>query len=74
VLAVTPIPVWVVALALAAAAPWCARALQVALERRARRRTLDFVAEACGRSRDGGRHEADEGDAAPVDRSREPEP
>lgn len=73
-LTVTPIPVWVVALALAAVAPWCARVLQLALERRAHRRTLDFVAEACGRGRDGQRHEVDEGDGPRIDRSRGLEP
>jgi hypothetical protein len=42
----TPIPVWFVALVLAAAAPWGVRMLQAALERRLRRRTLAFIAEA----------------------------
>jgi hypothetical protein len=39
-------PIWLVALVLAALAPACARALQVALERRLRRRTLDTIAQA----------------------------
>jgi hypothetical protein len=42
----TAIPVWFVALVLAAAAPWGVRLLQAALERRLRRRTLDFIAQA----------------------------
>jgi hypothetical protein len=46
-------PLWVVALIVAAVAPWCARALQVTLERRVRRRTLDTIAQA--------RDEADKG-------------
>jgi hypothetical protein len=40
------IPVWLVALALAAFAPLCARAVQLAFEQRLRRRTLDTLSRA----------------------------
>lgn len=40
------IPLWAVALALAAVAPWCVRAFSKALEHRVRRRTLDTIARA----------------------------
>ncbi len=40
------LPVWLVALVVAALAPWAARALQAALERRVRRRTLALLADA----------------------------
>ena len=43
---VSPPPLWMVALVVAALAPWCARALQVVVERRVRRRTLDLLAKA----------------------------
>jgi hypothetical protein len=39
-------PLWMLALVVAAVAPWTARALQLVLERRVRRRTLDLVAKA----------------------------
>jgi hypothetical protein len=39
------VPLWAVALAIAAAAPWCASALQVALERRRRERTRQLLRE-----------------------------
>jgi hypothetical protein len=42
----TSIPVWLVALVLAALAPWGARALETALARRLRRRTQAFLAQA----------------------------
>jgi hypothetical protein len=42
---VTAPPLWLVALVMAALAPWGARALQVILERRLRRRTLALLAE-----------------------------
>jgi hypothetical protein len=58
-----PIPVWFVALVLAAAAPWVVRALQAALERRVRRRTLDFISEALA-ARDAQREHSDEREQA----------
>jgi hypothetical protein len=41
-----PIPLWLVALALAAAAPFCVRALEVSLQARLRARTLEAIARA----------------------------
>jgi hypothetical protein len=46
VLDLPSIPVWLVALFLAAAAPGCVRLLQARFERRLRRRTLDTIAPA----------------------------
>jgi hypothetical protein len=43
---VPKLPIWLMALGLAALAPWGARALQSMLERRVRRRTLALLAEA----------------------------
>jgi hypothetical protein len=43
--AFTP-PIWMMALVLAALAPWGARALQAWLERRLRQRTLDVLSRA----------------------------
>jgi len=43
---VSPPPLWMVALVVAAFAPWSARALQLVVERRVRRRTLDLLAKA----------------------------
>jgi hypothetical protein len=43
---VTLPPIWLVALVVAALAPWAAGALQKALERRVRRRTLALLARA----------------------------
>ena len=40
------VPLWAVALAIAAVAPWCASALQAALERRRRERTRQLLREA----------------------------
>jgi len=45
------LPVWVVALLLGATAPWGVRALQLALEWRIRRRTLEVIAQAQRESR-----------------------
>jgi hypothetical protein len=47
--------VWIVALALAGAAPFAAAAWQSAIERRMRRRTLDVLAHARLDARDGRR-------------------
>ena len=41
---VPKLPIWLLALGLAALAPWGARALQSMLERRVRRRTLALLA------------------------------
>ena len=46
VMEVTSPPIWLVALVLAAFAPWGVRALQLALEQRLRRRTLAMLARA----------------------------
>jgi len=43
-------PIWIVALALAACAPWCVRAISDALEGRVRRRTEAVVARALAAS------------------------
>jgi len=43
-------PIWIVALALAACAPWCVRAISDALEGRVRRRTEALVARALAAS------------------------
>jgi len=43
---VTSPPIWLLALVMAALAPWAARALQAWLEHRLRRRTLDVLARA----------------------------
>jgi hypothetical protein len=47
----TPVPVWLVALVLAALAPWAARALERALVQRQRRRTLALLAQALPQAR-----------------------
>jgi hypothetical protein len=62
----TSIPVWLVALVLAALAPWAARALETVLVRRQRRRTLEFLAQALP--------EHDEGVAGPGPEGEEPPP
>jgi hypothetical protein len=41
-------PVWLVALVLAAVAPWCVRALESSIEQRARRKTAAVLARADG--------------------------
>ena len=43
-------PIWIVALALAACAPWCVRAISDGLEARVRRRTEALVARALAAS------------------------
>jgi hypothetical protein len=43
------VPLWAVALAAAAAAPWCVRALVKELERRSRERTVEALARASRR-------------------------
>jgi hypothetical protein len=54
---VTSPPLWLVALVMAALAPWGSRALQVLLERRLRRRTLALLAKARLHTPGGGRDE-----------------
>jgi hypothetical protein len=44
------LPLWTVALVVAAIAPWCVRAFSRALERRVHRRTVDTIARAKARS------------------------
>jgi hypothetical protein len=40
----TTLPLWIVALILAAVAPWCVRVLQSVFERRLRQRTIATIA------------------------------
>jgi hypothetical protein len=61
------VPVWVVALGLALLAPWAVSALEAALQRRLRRRTLALLAQALPGWSD--RREGDAKGADPAARS-----
>jgi hypothetical protein len=61
---------WPVALVLAAAAPWAARAFEVWLLGRVRRRTLALLAEALPQRQRQAREGEDEMDAARLDAAR----